>query len=110
MQSIIQENLETIKALCEKHHVKELYVFGSAARDDFNENSDIDLLAKFSITANFDDLQDLNYYFKNQDDLKMLLQKTFHRDIDLIEEKNIKNIYLVENINREKQLLYAKAG
>lgn len=36
-----------IAALCQKWHVTELALFGSVLRDDFNSNSDIDLLASF---------------------------------------------------------------
>jgi predicted nucleotidyltransferase len=110
MHPIIQNNLEIIKALCSKHHVKELYVFGSAVRGDFNEKSDVDFLAKFNLLPNVENLDELSSYFKNLDELKSLLQKTLRREVDLIEEKNIKNTYLIENINKEKQLLYAKAG
>lgn len=87
MQPIIKNNLEVIRDLCKKHHVKELYAFGSVVRDDFNADSDIDLLANFLTSANLNNLEELARYFKNQDELKMLLQKTLHREVDLIEEK-----------------------
>ncbi len=45
MIDIIKNNINIIKDVCRKHHVKELFVFVSAAREnDFNETSDIDLL------------------------------------------------------------------
>ena len=39
---------EPIVCLCNKYHVKSLRIFGSVARGEANENSDIDLLATFS--------------------------------------------------------------
>lgn len=48
MDKIITDNLDRIAARCEEHGVRQLDVFGSAARDDFDEaTSDVDLLVKF---------------------------------------------------------------
>ena len=38
-----------IAAFCRRHHVRRLAVFGSALRDDFRPDSDIDLLAEFEV-------------------------------------------------------------
>ena len=38
---------EKIKAFCQKHHIRKLSVFGSALRDDFGSESDIDILVEF---------------------------------------------------------------
>lgn len=39
--------LEPIAALCRRHRVAELAVFGSVLRDDFGPESDIDFLVRF---------------------------------------------------------------
>ena len=36
---LIQRNISQIIALCEKHKVMQLYVFGSALTEKFNKNS-----------------------------------------------------------------------
>jgi predicted nucleotidyltransferase len=36
-----------IAAFCRRHHIRRLAVFGSALRDDFRPDSDVDLLAEF---------------------------------------------------------------
>jgi len=36
-----------LAALCRRHHVQELAVFGSVIRDDFRPDSDVDFLVKF---------------------------------------------------------------
>lgn len=36
-----------IAAFCRRHHIRRLAVFGSALRDDFRADSDVDLLAEF---------------------------------------------------------------
>ncbi len=45
MAPLITENIDQIIAACKRHHLKNLYVFGSAVREnDFNEDSDVDFL------------------------------------------------------------------
>lgn len=44
IQSILEQNMESIKTLCHKHHVKELYAFGSVCTDKFNYNSSCAML------------------------------------------------------------------
>ena len=41
---LITLNIETIKGLCAKYHVKSLFAFGSVTRDELKPNSDIDLV------------------------------------------------------------------
>ena len=36
-------------ALCRRHHIRRLALFGSALRDDFGPDSDIDLLVEFEL-------------------------------------------------------------
>ena len=36
-----------IAAFCRRHHIRKLAVFGSALRDDFRPDSDVDLLVEF---------------------------------------------------------------
>ena len=38
---------EKIAAVCRRHHIKKLAIFGSALRPDFREDSDIDVLVEF---------------------------------------------------------------
>jgi predicted nucleotidyltransferase len=43
--------LEKIREICRRHHVRELSIFGSALRDDFRPDSDVDLLVDFEPDA-----------------------------------------------------------
>jgi predicted nucleotidyltransferase len=45
--------------------IKHLSVFGSAARDELREDSDIDVLVEFSGKATFDGYMDLKFYLEN---------------------------------------------
>lgn len=44
---LIERNMAEIIALCEKHKVAQLYVFGSILTDRFNQDSDIDFTVIF---------------------------------------------------------------
>jgi uncharacterized protein len=87
--------------LCESHKVKSLYAFGSILTDNFNKESDIDLIVDFSNIA-AEDYAD-NYY-----DFKFSLQDILKRPIDLLEDKAIKNPYFRKSVNLKRQLLYGQ--
>jgi hypothetical protein len=36
-----------VEAFCERHHIARLALFGSAIRDDFDADSDVDVLVEF---------------------------------------------------------------
>lgn len=93
----IHENL--IAQLCKKHNVEKLYVFGSILTKSFNENSDIDFIVKFNNL-------ELSKYADNYFDFKFSLEDLLKREVDLLEEKSIKNPYFLEVINQQKQLIY----
>ncbi len=40
---------ETLAEFCQKYHIKRLAVFGSALRDDFRPDSDVDVLVEFQL-------------------------------------------------------------
>ena len=96
---IISKYATDILILCKQYHVKTLYVFGSALTDKFSRDSDVDLIVAFN------DLP-VEDYADNYFDFKFSLQDIFNRPIDLLEEQAIKNPYLLQNINRHKQLIY----
>jgi predicted nucleotidyltransferase len=42
---------ERVAAFCRSHHIRRLAVFGSAVRDDFGPESDVDVLVEFEPEA-----------------------------------------------------------
>ena len=88
-----------INELCVSHKVKSLYAFGSVLTDDFNSNSDIDLIVDFKEI-------DVEDYADNYFDLKFSLQDIFNRSVDLLEEQALKNPYFKEVLNQTKELVY----
>ncbi len=90
-----------LKEACKNCNVKSIFVFGSFIRDDFNENSDIDFVVDFNET---DPFRYTDYYFE----FKENLERIFNREIDLIEERGIKNSYFKTELEQTKVLLYAQ--
>ncbi len=96
---ILNNKIQNLKKLCKKYKVETMYLFGSVLTNDFNENSDIDILVKFKTI-------DLSEYFDNYLDLKEKLELLFEREIDLVEEQTLRNPILINSINKTKELIY----
>lgn len=75
-----------------------MFVFGSILTDNFKKSSDIDLLVEFSGVDIYD-------YADNYFALKTALGKLLKRQIDLLEDKALKNPYLRKSINSSKRLI-----
>lgn len=91
--------MDQIKKLCSSYKVKTLFVFGSAIREDFKVESDIDLVVDI-------DEKDPLKYSNNYFNLKFQLEQLFNRKVDLLEQNAIKNPYLKERIDQTKMMLY----
>ena len=103
MNPIVQDQIEPLRALCRKHRVERLVLFGSSARDDFDaEASDLDLLVEFEAMPPTDHADS---YFGLLEDLEDL----FGRRIDLFEPEPIENPYLWQSIERSRKVLYEAA-
>jgi predicted nucleotidyltransferase len=101
MQDFILEKREEIAELCRKHHVRRLSVFGSAARDDFDQDkSDVDLLVEFDDAS-------IERFAKNYFSLEDSMVSLFGRKVDLITEDTVRNPYLLRHIQTDKEQLYA---
>lgn len=96
---LVESNKEKIRNLCQMHKVKELFVFGSAVKNTFTKESDVDLVVDF-------DGVDLVEYADNYFNLKFALESLFNRRVDLLEANGIRNPFLKKQIDSEKQLIY----
>ncbi|NLM68090.1 MAG: nucleotidyltransferase [Enterococcus sp.] len=97
--NIIEKNIEIINDLCKKHKVRQMFIFGSALTKKFRQNSDIDFI------VDFQDI-DLYDYADNYFDFKNSLEQLLQREVDLLEDKAIKNPFLRQTIDSSKQLIY----
>lgn len=96
---LIENNIKRIITLCQKHKVGKLFVFGSILTNRFNDQSDVDMVVDF-------DKVDLEDYADNYFDFKYSLEELLGREVDLLEEKAIRNPILKRNIDQSKQLVY----
>ena len=85
----IKQIIKELKPELEKKfHVSSIGIFGSVVRNDFSENSDVDVIVDFS--------QPIGIEFI---DLANLLEEKFHEQVDLVSKKGIKPQYFssIEN-------------
>jgi hypothetical protein len=101
MIDIIAKNLEELRRICGRHHVKTLFLFGSAAKESFSDKSDLDFLVQFDSSLNLLDYAD-NFF-----SLLENLQQLYNRKVDLLSVSSIKNPILREEIDNTKIILYA---
>ena len=101
MHPAIAQHRSGIAAICQRHGIRRLEVFGSAARaDDFNpDSSDADFLVEFAPGVH----PDLKSFFGAKTDLEQLLG----RGVDLVEPGAVRNPYVLANINRHREAIYA---
>jgi predicted nucleotidyltransferase len=97
--NLIENYSKDITELCITHKVKSLYAFGSILTDKFNNESDVDLIVDFQQLDVLD-------YGDNYYELKFSLENIFKRNIDLLEQKAIKNPYFIKTLNQSKKLIY----
>ena len=94
----IQQYNDDIVAICKSLSVKQLYLVGSAVRDDFNdEKSDIDVLVEF---------EGQKRLFYRYFELKEKLETLLGRNVDIIQIKAVKNPYVQRNLERDKVAIY----
>lgn len=90
---------EKIAGFCQKWRIKELAIFGSAVRDDFRPDSDVDVLVVFHDDAGWS----LFDHIKAEEELKQL----FGRDVDLVERRTIRNPFRRHHILNNHEVIYA---
>jgi predicted nucleotidyltransferase len=90
---------EALADLCRRWRISELSVLGSVARGSDRADSDTDLLVTFGADAPWSTLDLV--------DLREELMKLFGRNVDLVEEKAIRNPYRKRSILRDKSVLHA---
>lgn len=84
--------------LCRRYHVGELSVFGSAARGDMRQDSDIDLLVEFLPEAEVD--------LVDHAGLMLDLADLLGRKVDLVSKNGLKPL-IRASVLSEARLLYA---
>ena len=99
MHPQIHLDQDQLAAFCRKWQIRELSIFGSALRDSFGPESDIDLLVSFDPGAGLD-LFDLV-------DMKDELEAHYGRSVDLVEKEALRNPWRRREILRTREVVYA---
>lgn len=88
-----------IPEICERHQIAYVDAFGSIARGEQREDSDIDLLIEFQeprgeriSTRFFGFLHDL--------------EDKYERKVDLLTEDSLRNPYLIKAVNADRTRIY----
>ena len=103
MNQLVRDKISELENICEKYAVSELFLFGSALKEDFNANSDLDFAVIFK-----DKLSPLEHGGAFLDLLDEL-ENLFNRKIDLISYRVVKNPIFKEELDKTKKVLYAAA-
>ena len=90
---------DKISSFCRQWKVRELSLFGSALRDDFRPDSDVDILVSF-----FEDARWSLFDLINMADE---LGSVFGRPVDLVEKEALRNPFRRESILSTRKIIYA---
>ncbi|MEM6502654.1 MAG: nucleotidyltransferase domain-containing protein [Cyanobacteria bacterium P01_C01_bin.89] len=74
---------DTLNHLCKSAHIAELALFGSILRDDFRDDSDIDLLVTY--------LPDAQRGLIEAAQLQHIFERAFNRKVDLISKNGLQH-------------------
>jgi predicted nucleotidyltransferase len=92
-------DLKKIEAFCQKWRIAEFSVFGSALREDFGPESDVDILITFE--------PDIPWSLYDWVDMIEELKEIFGREVDLVEKSGLRNPFRRHEILTTRKVLYA---
>lgn len=95
---MVEKHQSQIIEVCRKYRVRELSLFGSVARGDYRDQSDVDLLVEFEPEAEIG----LITFNKLQRELADIVG----RPVDLVSKQGLKPV-IRQNVLAEAELLYA---
>jgi uncharacterized protein len=89
---------DALAEVCERYDVQELALFGSVLRDDFREDSDIDVLVMFKPGARMGLFRFI--------DLQRELEKLLGRSVDLVPKDGLKRL-VRKQVLESSEVIYA---
>ena len=90
---------DKIAAFCRQRKITELALFGSALREDFRPDSDIDVLITFA--------PDSRYSLFDLASIQEELGTLFGREVDLVEKAALRNPFRRHHILQNAEVIYA---
>jgi len=98
MPSKIDIPREKIEDFCRRWKIKEMAVFGSALREDFGPESDVDFLVTF--------FEQARWTLFDWAEMIEELKKITGREIDLVERESIRNPFRRRSILARMEVIY----
>jgi len=96
----VEVPIDAIAAFCRRWNVVELSLFGSALRDDFRPDSDVDVLVHFGPGGGIT--------FENMVPMRDELSAIFGgREVDLVERRAVTNPFIRHHVLTHRRVLYA---
>jgi len=99
MNADVQLDCNMLAEFCRRWRIRELSVFGSVLREDFNSNSDLDFRVSFEPGTPLDIDRLL--------DMKEELEALLGRSVDLVEKEAMRNPWRRHEILKTRQVIYA---
>ncbi len=100
MHPIVESMRAEVAEVCRRRGIRRLELFGSAARDDFDEaRSDLDFLVEFEEAREGPGLES---WFGLKDELESM----FDRPVDLVSYDAVVNPYVRASIRKSRRLVY----
>ena len=90
---------EKIKDFCRRWKICEFSLFGSVLREDFNPESDVDILISFD--------PEIPWSLFDWIDMIEELKEIFGREVDLVEKSGLRNPFRRREILTNRQVVYA---
>ena len=90
---------DQLSTFCRRWKVQELALFGSALREDFRPESDVDVLVTFT--------EDAAWSLFDLVTMKEELEDLFGRPVDLVEKAGLRNPFRRHAILKHQKVLYA---
>ncbi len=96
----IEEKRSAVVNLCHRYGVRQLQLFGSAAKGKFvPATSDLDFVAAFANTQSPD-------YADRYFDFAEALEQLFQRPVDVVTPRAIRNPYFRAEVERTAEVIY----
>ncbi|MCL2321672.1 MAG: nucleotidyltransferase domain-containing protein [Oscillospiraceae bacterium] len=105
---IKQDSFNVLNNFKNKEAIKKIGVFGSFARGDYTENSDIDLVIDYNYTKK-DMFEDALNFFNFIDEIKDMFKNKYNKKTDIVEYAALKqreNRFLKKEIEGEIVWIY----
>lgn len=91
--------MEKVEEFCHRWKIAEFALFGSALREDFRSDSDVDILVSFGEDADWDLFDWVNMIEE--------LKGIFGREVDLVEKTTLRNPFRRHYILNNQKVIYA---